>query len=59
MRRGPRGERRPADVNALAVMIAKVATGEIEDVQPTAESEARMQRLSPWDACAGRPELKA
>jgi hypothetical protein len=32
MAKGPRGERRPADVNARAVMIAKIATGEIEDV---------------------------
>ena len=32
MAKGPKGERRPADVNARAVMIAKIATGEIEDV---------------------------
>jgi len=32
MPRGPKGEMRPADVNARAVMIAKIATGEIEDV---------------------------
>ncbi len=25
---GPKGEKRPADVNARAVMIAKIATGE-------------------------------
>jgi hypothetical protein len=29
---GPKGQRRPADVNARAVMIAKIATGEIDDV---------------------------
>ena len=29
---GPKGEKRPADVNARAVMIAKIATGEIEDM---------------------------
>jgi hypothetical protein len=28
---GPKGEKRPADVNARAVMIAKIATGEVED----------------------------
>jgi len=28
---GPKGERRPADVNARAVMVARIATGEIED----------------------------
>jgi hypothetical protein len=32
MPRSPKGERRPADVNARAVMIAKIATGEMEDV---------------------------
>jgi len=32
MAKGPKGERRPADVNARAVMIARIATGEIEDV---------------------------
>ena len=31
MPRGPKGERRPADVNARAVMIGRIATGEIED----------------------------
>ncbi len=32
MPRGPKGEKRPAEVNSRAVMIAKIATGEIEDV---------------------------
>ena len=32
MPRRPKGEKRPTDVNARAVMIAKIATGEIEDV---------------------------
>jgi hypothetical protein len=31
MPRGPKGEKRPADVNARAVMIARIATGEIDD----------------------------
>ena len=35
MAKGPKGERRPADVNARAVMIAKIATGEIEESAPT------------------------
>ncbi len=41
MAKGPKGEKRPADVNARAVMIAKIATGEIEDVLPTPESEGK------------------
>jgi hypothetical protein len=32
MPRGPKGEKRPAHVNARAVMIANNATSEIEDV---------------------------
>jgi len=32
MPRGPKGERRPADTNAAAVMIGKIATGELADV---------------------------
>jgi hypothetical protein len=32
MPRGSKGKKRPADVNQRAVMIAKIATGEIEDV---------------------------
>lgn len=34
MPRGPKGEKRPADVNARAVMIARIATGEIDDLPP-------------------------
>ena len=34
MPRGPKGERRPADVIGAAVMVAKIATGEIEDAVP-------------------------
>ena len=41
MPRGPKGERRPADVNARAVMIGKIAAGEIEDVPPTPELEGK------------------
>jgi hypothetical protein len=32
MPRGPKGQRRPADTNAAAVMVGKIATGEIKDV---------------------------
>jgi hypothetical protein len=31
MAKGPKGERRPADANQRAVMVARIATGEIED----------------------------
>ena len=31
MPRGPRGEKRPADVFGAAVMVAKIATGKVEE----------------------------
>ncbi len=33
MPKGPKGERRPADVIGCAVMVAKIATGETEDTK--------------------------
>jgi hypothetical protein len=33
MPKGPNGQKRPADAIGLAVMIGKIATGEIEDAQ--------------------------
>ena len=40
MPKGPRGEKRPADAIGLAVMIGKIATGEIEDERADAKSAA-------------------
>lgn len=34
MPRGPKGEKRPADVIGNAIMVAKIATGEIEETVP-------------------------
>jgi len=31
MPKGPKGQRRPADVIGAAIMVAKIATGEIEE----------------------------
>jgi hypothetical protein len=41
MPRGPRGEKRPADVIGAAVMVAKIATGEIEDTKGKAPGRAK------------------
>lgn len=58
MPKGPKGEKRPADGNARAVHIAKIATGEIEESgytvpnrkkSGTAGAKARANLL-----CAGR-----
>jgi len=39
MPRGPKGEKRPADVVANAVHIMRIATGEIEDTTPATEGK--------------------
>ena len=41
MPRGPKGERRPADVNKAAVLIARIATGEAADDVATPKSEGK------------------
>jgi hypothetical protein len=43
--RGPKGEKRPADVNARAVMIAKIATGEVDEISPPASGRAKGGKL--------------
>lgn len=40
MPKGPRGEKRPADAIGRAVLIAKIATGEVEDERETLSSAA-------------------
>jgi len=56
MPRGPQGQRRPADVIGAAIMVAKIATGEVEEKpaqDPAAASlgrkggAARAAKLSP------------
>lgn len=57
MPKGPKGQKRPADVIGCAVKVAKIATGEIQE-EPTTEKEytrkagkiggkARAEKLSP------------
>lgn len=38
MPKGPRGEKRPGDVIGAAIMVAKIATGEVDD-NPTARDK--------------------
>ena len=35
MQRGPNGEKRPSDTVGAAVMVGKIATGEVEDKLPS------------------------
>jgi hypothetical protein len=39
MPRGPKGEKRPADVIGAAVMIGKIATGEIDESATTEDGK--------------------
>jgi len=45
MPKGPKGEKRPADVIGAAVMIGKIATGEIEDEAPDSGKNKAAQEL--------------
>jgi len=57
MPKGPHGEKRPVDAVARAIMVAKIATGEIEDEREELASAAaqlgskggksRAEKLSP------------
>lgn len=45
MPKGPKGEKRPADVIGAAVMIGRIATGEIEDEAPDDGKNKAAQEL--------------
>ena len=40
MPKGPNGQKRPADAIGLAVMIGKIATGEVEDTRDDVSNAA-------------------
>ena len=45
MPKGPKGEKRPADAVGLAVLVAKIATGEITDPLPDDGKDKAAQAL--------------
>ena len=45
MPRGPRGEKRPADMIGAAIMVGRIATGEIEDSCGKAPNRAKGGRI--------------
>ncbi len=45
MPKGPNGQKRPADAIGLAVMIGKIATGEVEDTVDTKSAAAQLGSL--------------
>jgi hypothetical protein len=54
MPRGPRGEKRPADVIGNAVMVAKIATGELVDnreEESAAAALAQGTQTHPGNGC--------
>jgi acyl-CoA reductase-like NAD-dependent aldehyde dehydrogenase len=55
MPKGPRGERRPADVIGNAVHVMRIATGEIKEELATPEAEGK----DPAAAAMGRKGGKA
>lgn len=44
MPKGPRGEKRPADAVSRAVMVAKIATGEVKDERELSSAAAELGR---------------
>ena len=61
MPKGPNGQNRPADAIGLAVMIGKIATGEVEDTRDDVSSAAaQMGKLGgKARAAAMTPERRA
>jgi hypothetical protein len=53
--KGPRGEKRPADAIGRAVMIAKIATGEIEDTRELSSAAAELGRKGGKARAAAMP----
>jgi hypothetical protein len=45
MPKGPRGEKRPADVIGAAIKVARISVGEEEDLPPVASAAAQLGRL--------------
>ncbi len=43
MPKGPKGEKRPADVIGAAVTVAKIATGEIEETTDDGKNKAAVE----------------
>jgi hypothetical protein len=41
MPKGPKGQKRPADVIGAAVMVGRIATGEVEDMPSRAPKRAK------------------
>lgn len=55
MPRGPKGEKRPADVIGAAIMVGRIATGEIEDNRLDFDQRKRRRTAwAPWGLKGGK-----
>ena len=59
MPKGPKGEKRPADVVGAAVMVAKIATGEIEEAVEDDGKDKAAQALGRKGGAARAAKLTA
>ncbi len=60
MAKGPKGEKRPADAIGAAVMVAKIATGEVEeDADDKPEKNAVAAKLGRMGGKARVPKPRA
>jgi len=57
MPKGPKGEKRPADVIGAAIMVAKIATGEIEE--PTEPDDGKDPAAKALGAKGGKARAEA
>jgi hypothetical protein len=58
MPRGPKGERRPADVIGSAVHVMRLATGQITDDVPSPEDEGKSAAAIELGRLGGRARAK-
>jgi len=58
MPRGPKGERRPADVIGNAVQVMRLATGQIPDDVPSPEDEGKSAAAVELGRLGGRARAK-
>jgi len=59
MPKGPKGEKRPADVIGNAVHVMRIATGEIEDELATPEAEGKDPNAAALGRKGGRARAEA
>lgn len=60
MPKGPRGEKRPADAIGAAIMVGRIATGEVEDTKELSSAAAELGRKGGQKRAANlTPERRA